>query len=322
MSSESRMSRVFFHTVVFVTVVGLCTLGVKMLSGPKPKGTSNEPLKPLTLKPVDLSKHSIRAEIRQALGVAPEIEMEQRIEILHSFDDVPTGPECEAMLFVALQPRKNTFSSVHSTYVHEIFTLVQRQTGVAEKFARVLATLALDSKRDGVIRDYSLQHLRNLWARKTTKIPLRRSIQVTFTRLATSDDTLAASALLSLHVLGDVNQTVTDGTHHKKTWIPGVSDEELRPLLERVFDSPGESESVGLRLAALRVVKERELKVFLPEIRKMASGQQTEQVLVRMSAVSTLANIGADEDRKILTAMKTEDPMVRAAINKSISKNL
>ncbi len=299
----------------------LVSAGVSVwLFGHRPVDGPSKPLLP-ALKNISLQEASprgddwIRPELANALGLRDPMSDSERLDVLRGMtdDNGLSETECEALLAALLERRPPAVDAGwHSAYVHAISCVLQHQEGIRERFARVLATIARDQKRDEVVRDYAMQHLRQLWDRAGNAGSLRALVEGTFRELVEKDRVLAASALLSLHLLGTPagapdNASKSSDSRYK------VADADLAPLVSNILKEAPSPDTIRSRMTASRVAGDRRLSSSRAPLLDIARNTR-EHTLVRMAAISALGEIGDATDLKALSSLEVEDPRLSRAV--------
>jgi hypothetical protein len=255
----------------------------------------------------------VRAELCEALGITGTGAPQRRIDLLASITGTLTPEECRAILGALLQPRAaDAPEGWHAEYIHNLARLMQRAENSREEFARVLATLARDPRRGETVRDYALQHLRQVWDHSQD---LRPRVEASFREFST-DPHMSASALLSLHLLGTPTSPGAEQTPARSYRIP---DTEISPVVARILKEEPTADGMSARLTALRIVGDRRLTGFRDDLRRIASATKGEHALVRMAAVSNLARFADPADRAFLESLEARDPRVAHAVRRALA---
>jgi hypothetical protein len=284
--------------------------GVFSDQGPPPAAGPG-PLVPLRPAPAgERAAAELRGEVREILALGRQASPGRRLELLRTCGDDLNGAERDALLAALAQPRDPAAGAGwHAEYFHGIALVLRRLPPIRGRFARVLACVAADHSREEVVRDYALQHLREVWERSGDTPRLRASITETFRQLA-DDELLGPTALLSLHLLG---------------FDPGgsqaaVPTAELEPLVLRALDAPPGPGAVPMRLGSLRIAAERGMPGALPGIRRIAADSAGEHALARMAAIAALGRLGGSADRAMIEGLGTSpDPRIAAAARHALA---
>jgi hypothetical protein len=257
----------------------------------------------------------LRSGVAAAINRGPDTAWERRLALVRGLPADLTADETSALLAALMEPRPpGVPAAVHSSYLHEIACRLQDQPAVRESFARALATLARDPRGDPTTRDYAIQHLRQVWQRADTQPALRESVAATFREFTDLDPAIAASALLSLHLLG----TAPVAGSAAASSLYAVPDEELGPLLAPVFaQPPGSAASIPARLTAARIAGERRLAAFRAPLMAQLTNP-AEHAMVRMAAANALGKIADPADLATLAALTPDDDRVAAAIRHAL----
>jgi hypothetical protein len=279
---------------------------------------SAPPLSPPRIKPpTEEQLEYLRPRIVDALGMGNNVPAAQRLDLLHGIEGALSEDECQALMNELLKPRPaGVAEEWFAEYMHEICLLLGREESIRTDFARILASLAGDMKRDEVIRDYSLQHLRLLWEKADR--PLRASISSSFASMVTSGDpAIAPSALLSLHLLGSgMNMSVKPGE------VPPAADglsfsipnSDIEPLVADMLSRPPDASNTVARMTAARVARERKITSLSPKLRQVAANTGGEHAVVRMAAIAALAKSGDATDLEFIKTLDRKDPRIESAI--------
>lgn len=254
----------------------------------------------------------VRPEIVEALGYAAA-PWERRLDLLRQLPGGLNGAELDALLAAMMQPPPAASSTaLYSTYIHEIASVLERESGIRERLARGLATLARDATRDEATRDYAIQHLRQVWNRAADDAPLRTAVSSTFREFTHLDPVLSTGALLSLHLLGS-----TEGHRQGGASPTPVSDQmpdaELVSLLDPIFSGKTTANNLPARLTALRIVGERRLPAYRAAMLTILR-DRSDHALVRMAAAHALGKIANPDDLQSLAALDAGDPRVATAV--------
>ena len=265
-------------------------------------------------------ERQVSDEIDRAVGKSSPLDKTSRLATLRTQDGALGPVETGLLLGELLHPGPaDEGKAWESEYFHEICLLLQRRGEGKEKLARVLATVAADTQRDIRIRDYSIQHLRTVWAAAGSDAALRASIQATFRSLMENQPQVASSALLSLHLLGSdfTSGTMPEAADHHYA----LPDSEIIPAVKAVVVSPDpEHRATSLRMTALRVISDRKIQSLLPEVRKMAANEEGEHAVTRMAAIAALAQFAEPEDRALLESISATDPRITSAVKHALTR--
>jgi hypothetical protein len=222
--------------------------------------------------------------------------------------------EQDALLAVLEHPRgTNETAGRHSEFFHELALKLGGIDALRERFARVLATVARDDQQDGVVRDYALQHLRQVWERSDD--PLRKSIEATFSQISSTGSELSASALLSLHLLGTgdrrtaISQSEPAGA---RTWE--VPSEKLDPVVKGILARQPTARGIPDRMTALRIAGDRRLADRRDDLKRIAAARGGEHRLVRMAAIAAIARFADPADIPFFKSVGKSDPEVASAV--------
>lgn len=237
-----------------------------------------------------------------------------RIESLRRMGDDLSSDECEVLLAAMLDQRDPSApEGPHSVWFHEAALVLRQQAGVREKFARTLATVARDTRRDPVIRDYAIQHLRHAW--ELSDPALAMAIRDTLFDVADQSPSMAPSALLALHLLGSNTAAAPAVRHATPSAVP---DDEISGHV-RALLTGGRADTTIAKMTALRIVGDRRLAGFRDDLTRIAAGAAADHALVRMAAISAIARSGDSGDRALLESFDRSDPRVATAIDHAIA---
>jgi HEAT repeats len=267
----------------------------------------------------------LRPELAEAVGRGAPSPWNRRTDIIRNLPANLTEAEVDALLVALMEPRPPKISAaIHSTYIHEIATILHSHNDIRQRFFQSLATLARDTQRDDATRDYAIQHLRWVWSSASDERALRGSITATFRELCRLDPVVATPALLSLHLLGSpADQTdssqITSATPGRGNAPPpfDLADADLLPLLQPIFAAPTSKTNIPARLTAVRIVGERRLIAFRPPL-LVALHDRSEHTLVRMAAASALAQIGDPSDLEALATLDAGDERLASAVRHAL----
>lgn len=265
-----------------------------------------------------------RDDLREALDSNGSLAPQQRLDILASLPGELSPADCEALLRALLEPRPADASAGwHAEYFHQIAGLLQRSDGARERFAQALATVARDAQRGAIVRDYALQHLRQVWDRADAK--LRAPVEATFREVAAGDPALASSALLSLHLLGtpagrDPLGAGANPPPPRGKAIYRIPDAELAPLVAKILAEPPSADTVTPRLSALRIIGDRRMRNFRDDLRRIAADATGEPAMVRMAAIANLGRVADPADRAFLESIDSSgDGRVANAVRHALA---
>ena len=260
----------------------------------------------------------LRPALRDALGFQPDVSWDQRIQMIRH---LPTdlGEAETAALLAALMERcpPGVSTALHSSYFHEIASRLQDQPTVREPFARALATLVRDTRRDATTRDYAIQHLRQIWDHATDTPAIQTAIVTTFREFASLDPAVATSALLSLHLLGSTQLPAIAGAPAAPSAPPAsgfaLPDADIAPILIPIFAQATAADNIPARLTANRIAGERRLVEFRQPLLAQLTNP-AEHALVRMAAANALGRIANPDDLASLAAYAADDDRVATAV--------
>lgn len=263
--------------------------------------------------------NQLQPRIAEALDLAGATPRARRIEILRSFNGPLSETDHEALLAALMEPRPPGISEGwFSEYFHRVASLMQSHQGDQRNFARVLATVARDPSRDGVVRDYAIQHLRQVWDRADPSGDLRPSVEAAFRELCSSASGVSPAALLSLHLLG----TPAGGDRPDLSPSPprtyAVDNAELEPLVLGIFHQAPSASAISARMTACRVAGDRKLGAAGNHLIQIARNP-SEHALVRMAAVNAIGRIGNTPDLASLATLEPGDQRVAQAIQSALA---
>ena len=254
----------------------------------------------------------LRQSVAEALNTSSAIPWEQRLDLVRKLPADLGRIELDALLeALVVQRPDGVSSSLHSSYLHEISSVLQGHPAVLLRFADALAVIARDPTRDEVSRDYALQHLRQAWQRAGNQPVLRQSIAGSLRDLVSLDPAVSVSALLSLHLLGTAPVAASPdsatGPATPESGRFGVSDAEIAPLLGPLLSEKASPANLPARLTAARIVGERRLSALRQPLLALLN-DPSEHALVRMAAANALGRIGDPGDLAALAALAALDP--------------
>ena len=259
----------------------------------------------------------LRPALRDAIGFQPDLSWEQRIHLIRQLP-ADLGEAETAALLAALMERRppGVSTALHSSYFHEIASRLQDQPTVRETFARALATLVRDTRRDATTRDYAIQHLRQIWDHASDTPAIQTAIVTTFREFASLDPAIATSALLSLHLLSTARLAPITGVPATPSAPPpgfALPDADLAPLLIPIFAQATAADNIPARLTANRIAAERRLADFRQPLLAQLTNP-AEHALVRMAAANALGRIANPDDLATLAAYTPDDDRVATAV--------
>ena len=285
---------------------------------PPPLGTFTAP------PPSAQASQGLRPALIEAIGLAAACPWNYRTRLIHELSNDLTAVETEALLTAMMERCPTSLNpGTHSTYMHEIACKLQPYAAIRERFARALAR---DTQRDASTRDYAIQHLRQVWSRAADDSVLRASVVATFREFTRLDTAVAASSVLSLHLLGSAAELRANGDDtgapnqaaaHSSSAAPPIPDSELAPLLAPIFATENSRANLSARLTAMRIVGERRMRAFRQPLLK-ALTDRSEHALLRMAAAGALGSIGDPEDLQALASLDPGDARVAAALHHAL----
>jgi hypothetical protein len=201
----------------------------------------------------------------------------------------------------------------YAEYFHEVALALGSQGGDHERFARVLAAVAVDSDRDAVIRDYAVQHLRRVWERSAAEPNLRGTIVASLRRFVRDEPEISGAALLSLHLLE--SQPAIPG----KAAEPAITTKELEHLMHHTLNDGASRRDPRTTMGILRIVGARRMLGLAPDVRQLVS-DNSQHALVRMSGIAALADLGQQMDRDFLSSLDQPDPRIIKAVKSALDR--
>ncbi len=298
-------SRLFAWAAVAVIAIAAAVLWTlsRPGAGPSSPESGPKPFASTEIRPFSVDSgpdDSARPDIAAAIGRGGRITHAERTHRVMQIRRPLEAGEVEGLLRALLTPPEpGTPAALRATWFHETANLLHRQETDLREFAGVLATVARDSSRAPVTRDYALQHLRRIWPKATPD--LRGDIEATFAEFAGSPGELRAAAMLGLHLIDP------DGSR-------GMDDSIVtRAVRSALAADAASGDSLALRMTATRIVGERGLSDQRPRLMNIASSPR-EHALLRMAAVAALGTIGDPEDLRILATLDPADERIEAAI--------
>lgn len=270
------------------------------------------PLQDIAITP-QAARHEAPGRVRAALDSATPAPL-ARIAALRSLGDDLSRDECEALLAALLAPRDPAApEGHHSEWFHEAALALRPQADARTEFARALATVARDHRRDHVVRDYAVQHLRQLW--ELADPPLADAIRATLAELADEATSLAPSALLALHLLE--RRPAPDGSRHPA--VPAVPDAKIAERVRTMLGG-NPADPMVAKMTAVRIIGDRRLAGFRDDLARLADAAATEHPLVRMAAIAAIARFGNPAERELLERIDRSDPRVATAVDHAIAR--
>jgi hypothetical protein len=252
----------------------------------------------------------LRPAVADAVARIPAGGWRERLDRVRSLPADLSAGEVDSLLAALMEARPAEVSAaLHSSFVHEVACVLQRQPAVRQRFAEALATIARDPRRDGVTRDYAIQHLRQIWDRAGDAPALRESVVSTFREFAGLDPAVAASALLSLHLLGNGLEGGGSALH--------LPDAEFPPLLAPILARGPAPANLPTRLTAARVVGERRLGELRQPLLAILTNP-AEHAMLRMAAANALGKIADPADLAKLASYDPGDDRIATAIRHAL----
>jgi hypothetical protein len=255
-------------------------------------------------KPADPAAE-LRPAVADAVARIPAGGWRERLDRVRALPADLSSGEVDSLLAALMEPRPAEVPiALHSSFVHEVACVLQCQQGVRQRFAEALATLARDARRDGVTRDYAIQHLRQVWDRAGGDPALRTAVFNTFREFAELDPAVSAPALLSLHLLGSGPDGA--GVFH-------LPDAEFPPLLAPILARGPAPANLPARLTAARVAGDRRLGELRGPLLAILTNP-AEHAMLRMAAANALGKIADPADLARLASYDPGDDRVATAI--------
>lgn len=254
----------------------------------------------------------LRPAVAKAVVEVPAGGWNERLDRVRQLPGDLSSGEIESLLAALMEPRPTGVSAaIHSTFVHEVACVLQRQAAARQRFAEALATIARDPRRDSVTRDYAIQHLLQIWEQAGETPTLRESVTNTFREFVGLDPTVSAPALLSLHLLA--SDSPGDAGFR-------LADAEFSALLAPVFARATTTANLPARLTAVRIVGERRLQDYRRTLLDQVANP-SEHALLRMAAANALGKIARAEDLAALAALDPGDGRVATAIQHALHRS-
>ncbi len=302
--------RVLGIVAIIALSAGILTFALRHGKTPAGSPTAATPA-PTATPPPPPSQPALPERLRAALAPAEPASDPRglaRVEALRALGKDLTPAETNALLAALLAPRRPSEPpGPHSVWFHETALALQGQATIRGEFATTLTTVARDTRRDPVVRDYALQHLCQLW--HTSEATLAADIRRTLSEIADQAPAIAPSALLALHRLGTTAPSTT----------PAVPEDELTPRLRTLLASSGPA-STAAHMTALRIIGERRLTGFRGDLARIAADTTSRHTLARMAAVAAIARLADPRDLPLLRNLDRSDPRIATAIDHAIAR--
>jgi hypothetical protein len=252
----------------------------------------------------------LRPAVADAVVRIPAGGWAERLDRVRALPADLSSGEVDSLLAALMEPRPAEVSTaLHSSFVHEVACALQRQPAVRQRFAETLATIARDPRRDGVTRDYAIQHLRLVWDAAGESPALRESVVSTFREFAGLEPVVAAPALLSLHLLGSGPEGGGRTFH--------LPDAEFPPLLVPILTHGPAPANLPARLTAARAAGERRLGELRGPLLAILTNP-AEHAMIRMAAANALGRIADPADLAKLASYDPGDDRVATAIRNAL----
>jgi HEAT repeat protein len=185
-----------------------------------------------------------------------------------------------------------------------------------EPFAKALAMIARDNRRDPTTRDYAIQHLRQLCDASSNDTSLRDAMVATFEQLADQDAVVAAPALLSLHLIGREDSRGSSASG-PKSGSHAYPDASIQQHLSPVFAQTTHAGNIALRMTAARIAGERRLDSCRQALLDQVF-DSSEHTMVRMAAANAIGRIGNPDDLQKLGSFPPGDERVTTAVRHAL----
>jgi len=281
-------------------------------NSPTPSASAPAPFQPITLPQPTKEEitSALRPSLAQALAFTGSASPSERLSLIYKFPDDLSEIENKAVLAKLLAPPSADASpGWHAEFLHALCLLLQRSLPDPHLFSRTLLTLAHDSSRPLVIRDYAIQHLAQFYSSPFASDD-HAAIVSSLLDLAQNSTPVSAPALLALHFLGPPDRL--DPTFRGETQPkPAVSDQDLTPLLAAILSSPS---PLPTTMAALRTIADRKLTTHRPTLRALINNPD-HPALLRASALGSLASFQDPDDSSFFASLPPSDhPLLSQAI--------
>lgn len=274
----------------------------------------------------------LRPELFEALGYGTRSPWPRRLDLIRKLPVNLSAVETDAMLTAMMEPcPPSEWPGTYSSYMHEMACILQPRQDIREPFARALATLARDTRRDQATRDYAIQHLRQVWSRAEQDSALRAAIVGSFHEFTRLDTVVATPAMLALHLLGTVDDSGPVRVAQEPASAPPADapkahdltdsfqlpDTSLISLLDPIFATKTSTANIPARLSAFRIAGERRMSAFRQPL-LAAIQDRSEHAMVRMAAVNAIGKIADPADLKTLATLPIDDFRVDAAVKHAL----
>lgn len=259
---------------------------------------------------------NLRPMLREALD--PATHHIRRLDLIRAIPHDLSEAETLTLIHQLHTPPPPTNIAWHSTYIHLICNILQRNPAFHDPFASALAAIAADRTLPEVHRDYAFQHLRILWHRSRDQStqpdnPDERHnlIEGTFRNLLLQNPETTAQSLLGLHEIRH-----PDGTH-------AIQDDEITSLVQKSLNNSAATphQHIPARMTAVRILAERRIPSATPILRGIAANT-SEHNLVRASAIAAIGHAATPGDLdaiNFLQSITSAHPVIQGAVRHSIA---
>jgi hypothetical protein len=184
--------------------------------------------------------------------------------------------------------KRGTTEAGEHVLKNDVMDLLCREKVLPPDLLSNLCALAREQQQDEVTRDYAVQHVVSLCLKSAEQFETDRpAARETLWDALSDTGSLPGTAILGLHRLSATDAGLDAAQ---------VSDAALKLALQ-----PGADELV--RLTALQVCAERQLKEILPEATRLAKGAGN--LPLRLSAIAALGSAGGKPEKELLETLRS-----------------
>ena len=256
----------------------------------------------------------VRPVLASALATDSPLATEKRADLLRRFAASPSPAEADLLLeFLASRcPPKMPLGSFALLF-NEAANLLERQQDDAllSPYGKVLATVARDTGKPEILRDYAIQHLRVVWAKSAGIPPLRASVEDTFWSMSSGSGHPAAASLLSLHLLGTPDFPPDPATPY------AIATARITARTLELLGDP--SAPSGTRMTAARIAGERGIRQARDPLLALARNPG-QPVAARLAAVAAFARLATASDLPALRSLGASSPELHAAVTSASAR--
>jgi len=223
----------------------------------------------------------------EIVGTILHGDFHQRLETVHRLPANLSREQLDALMALLSEPSNQP--GIH-VLKNDLLNALRSQTQQPEALTQCLIKIFQDTRHDGVIRDYALQHL-GAWYLQTDG---RSEVQETLWQAAQpGQGHLAGTSLLALHRLANRSAAVDPSR-----------------LSETAFRLAQSNTSIHAKITALRICGERRIPGTAQLARQVLA--ETSEVSLQLSAIATLGEVGQLSDSALLERFRAHPRLMRA----------